>query len=566
MLAPQAGNGFEHARGCRYGATGRGAPARCQDAQVTFREIQLLPHSPARGEPSPLGWLGAGRASWRLALALLLAGATTLAVAQEHAQQPRRQPGTEQRAPEQRPAEAREGLLRLLPADAVTEHTVALPDRTLAYTATAGTLSLFDQTGERSAAIFYTAYVAKDAQPGSRPVTFAFNGGPGAASAFLTLGLVGPRIAELPGNDPTASRLTGNPQTWLAFTDLVMIDPVGTGWSRPAKADGGAAFYGVRSDAQSLAKAIALYLAKNGRGGSPKFLLGESYGGFRAAKVAQTLQREQGIAVSGIVMVSPLIEGALIFAGRGFALGAALHLPSLAASELERKGAFTREAQAEAERFALTEYLTTLAGPRPEGEAARRFYARVAELTGLPQEIVAASRGFIRDSYVKHLRATEGKIVSRYDTTFATPDPFPEQPTARGPDPLLDGLTRAYGSAFAAHARDELGFKTEMTYILLASDISGKWDWDGGRANASASDDLRELLALIPSFRVLIAHGYSDMVTPYAASRYVLDHLPPIGEPRAQLRVYRGGHMFYIDAGSRRSFSADAGAFYQTAQ
>ena len=147
------------------------------------------------------------------------------------------------------------------------------------------------------------------------------------------------------------------------------------------------------------------------------------------------------------------------------------------------------------------------------------------------------------------------------------PDPYPEQESARGPDPLLDGLTRAYAGTFATYARDELGFKTEITYILLASDISGKWDWDGGRGSASASDDLRELLAFVPSFRLLVAHGYSDMVTPYAASRYVLDHLPPIGDPsRTVLRLYRGGHMFYIDAELRKAFSADAKTFYQAAQ
>jgi carboxypeptidase C (cathepsin A) len=318
-----------------------------------------------------------------------------------------------------------------------------------------------------------------------------------------------------------------------------------------------------------MAKIVALYTAKNGRGNSPKYLLGESYGGFRAAKVAQTLQREQGIAVSGILMLSPLVEGGLLFGGTRFALGAALHLPSLAAAELERKGAFSREALAEAERFALTDYLTTLAGPRPTGDAAHDFYARVAKISGLPEEVVTRLRGFISDAYVKHLRSSEGKIVSRYDATFAVADPFPEQESARGPDPLLDGLTRAYGGTFAAYARDELGFKTEMTYILLASDIAGKWDWGerAGRSSASASDDIRELLSLIPSFRLLIAHGYSDMVTPYAVSRYALDHLPPIGDAgRTQLRLYRGGHMFYIDADSRKAFSADAKAFYQTTQ
>jgi carboxypeptidase C (cathepsin A) len=122
---------------------------------------------------------------------------------------------------------------------------------------------------------------------------------------------------------------------------------------------------------------------------------------------------------------------------------------------------------------------------------------------------------------------------------------------------------------FAGYARDELGFKTELTYVLLAGDVNGKWDWGeaGGRGSASISDDLQELLALIPSFRLLVAHGYSDMVTPYAVSRYVLDQLPPIGEPsRTQLQVYRGGHMFYIDAQSRKAFSADAKAFYQATQ
>jgi carboxypeptidase C (cathepsin A) len=505
---------------------------------------------------------------WRLFLALLIAGAASVAAAQER---PRRQPPqqqSEQHAPE-KPAQARESVLRLLPADSASEHTVELADGKLAYTATAGTLSLFNQSGERSAAIFYTAYIANNPAAGdasNRPITFAFNGGPGAASAYLNVGLVGPRIADFSAADPAAARLRDNLQTWLAFTDLVLIDPVGTGWSRPAKPDD-KAFYGVHSDAQALAKTIMLYLTKNGRTNSPKYLLGESYGGFRAAKVAQALRQEQSIAVSGILMVSPLIEGGLIFGSTRYALGAALQLPSLAAAELERKGAFSKDALAAAERFALTEYLTTLAGAPPTGEAARAFYARVADMTGLAPDVVAKARGFIRDAYVKHLRAGEGKIVSRYDASFAVADPFPDRETARGPDPLLDGLTRAYGSVFSTYARDELGFKTEMTYILLAGDISGKWDWDGGRGAASATDDLRELLSLIPSFRLLIAHGYSDMVTPYAASRYVLDHLPQIGDPaRTQLALYRGGHMFYIDAESRKAFSADAKRFYQSTQ
>src|ERR1700677_346928 len=298
-------------------------------------------------------------------------------------------------------------MLALLQTDAVTEHSIDVKSGKLAYTATAGTFPLFDQSGSRSAQIFYTAYVAKTDNPSTRPVTFVFNGGPGAASAFLKRGLGGPRIAEFGANgrDGSHVRLIDNPDTWLAFTDLVLIDPVGTGWSRTAKPDGGHAFWDVQTDAQSMAKVIALYVAKNSRATSPKFILGESYGGFRAAKVARVLQNDQGIVVSGILMLSPLLEGALEFGGDRFALGAALQLPSLAAAELERKGTFSKHALAQAEHFALTDYLSTLAGPPLQGDAAKRFYARVAQMTGLSVDAVTQARGFIRDAYIKNLNA-----------------------------------------------------------------------------------------------------------------------------------------------------------------
>jgi carboxypeptidase C (cathepsin A) len=504
----------------------------------------------------------------QLVALMLVAAATTTVVAQDR---PSREGGghfnrqAEGQQEDQHQDQNGPGVLSLLPADAVSEHSIDLPSGKLAYTATAGTLPLFDQSGERAAAIFYTAYVAKSVNPAARPVTFVFNGGPGAASAFLNLGLVGPRIAEfgMAGQDGSNVHLIDNPDTWLAFTDLVLIDPVGTGWSRPAKPDGGHAFWGVHGDAESMAKVIALYVARNSRASSPKFILGESYGGFRAAKVARVLQSDQGIMASGILMLSPVLEGEFQFGGDRFALGAALQLPSLAAAELERKGAFSPDALAQAEHFALTDYLTTLAGPPLQGDAAKRFYARVAEITGLSADAVAETRGFIRDDYVKNLDSGDHKIVSRYDATFASDDPFPETPAARGPDPILDGLIRGYGSAFVGYARDELGFKTDMTYSLLAADIAGKWDWEQGHGQASVADDLRVLLALTPSFRLMIAHGYSDMVTPYAVSRYVLQHLPAFaGEERTELKLYRGGHMFYLDPDSRKAFTADARTMY----
>lgn len=502
-------------------------------------------------------------------LASLLAGAN-IAAAQDH-------PGDHPGRPNGSPQGAA-GVLSLLPPDSVTEHTIDLRSGKLAYTATAGTFSLFNQSGERSAAIFYTAFVAKSDNAAARPVTFVFNGGPGAASAFLNLGLVGPRIAEfgMDGRDGSNVKLIDNPDTWLAFTDLVLIDPVGTGWSRAAKPDGAKAFWGVDADAQSMAKVIALYTAKNSRAASPKFILGESYGGFRAAKVARILQNDQGVVVSGILMLSPLLEGAFQFGGERFALGAALQLPSLAAAKLERDGKFSTDALAQAEHFAFTDYLSTLAGPPLQGDAAKAFYARVAAMTGVSADAIARTRGYIRDDYIKNLFPGSGKIVSRYDATFASDDPYPETPVPRGPDPILDGVIRGYGGAFVGYARDELGFKTDMTYNLLASEVTAHWDWDGnGRSPPSVADDLRVLLALTPSFRLLVAHGYSDMVTPYSDSRYVLQHLPqasgqegPGGragegiQERAELKLYRGGHMFYLDPASRKAFTGDARAVY----
>src|ERR1700691_2806155 len=424
---------------------------------------------------------------------MLVTATTATALAQEHPGHGGAARSDRQGESQQESQQSGPGVLALLPGDSVTEHSIDVKSGKLAYTATAGTFPLFDQSGSRSAQIFYTAYVAKTDNPSTRPVTFVCNGGPGAASAFLNLGLVGPRIAEfgMDGRDGSAVRLIDNPDTWLAFTDLVLIDPVGTGWSRAAKADNAGAFWDVHADAESMAKVIALYVAKNSRASSPKYIFGESYGGFRAAKVARVLQSDQGIVISAILMLSPMLEGAFQFGGDRFALGAALQLPSLAAAELERKGTFSQDALAQAEHFALTDYLSTLAGPPLQGDAAKNFYARVAQMTGLSNDAVTEGRGFIRDAYIKNLSAGDHKIVSHYDATFAADDPYPESSSPRGPDPILDGLVRAYGSTFVGYVRDELGFKTDMTYNLLASEITGKWDWGEGHGQPSVSDDLR---------------------------------------------------------------------------
>jgi carboxypeptidase C (cathepsin A) len=215
----------------------------------------------------------------------------------------------------------------------------------------------------------------------------------------------------------------------------------------------------------------------------------------------------------------------------------------------------------------MTDYLVALAGAPPQGETARAFYARVAQLTGLPADVIARRRGFIGYEFVKSSRGDKSEVVSPYDATFVAPDPFPESSSSDGGDPVLDGYLQALGGAFVAYARDGLGYKTDMTFQLLNREVSGKWDWDGGRQRASASRDMRELLGLNAALRILIAHGRSDIVTPYGVTRYVLDHMPQIGEPgRTALKLYKGGHMFYLTAPERHAFFTDAQAFYADAK
>lgn len=460
------------------------------------------------------------------------------------------------------------GLLNLLPANAVSEHTLKTPDGSITYVATAGTFDLRGQDGQVAAKVFYTAYRLKDG-PRERPLTFAFNGGPGAASAYLHLGLVGPKILSFSGDNADGSRpvLQDNPQSWLTFTDLVLIDPVGTGWSRATGEEEARRFFSVRQDAESLAKVIALYVQENERLSAPKFLLGESYGGFRAAKVALAMKNSQNMIPSGIIMVSPLMEGRFLFGADNDPLAAALQFPSLAAAELERQDRFDAGRVEEAERFAMTDYLVSLAGQWPERPEAEPLFQQIAAWTGLSEDTVARTRGFVGDVYAKQAGGSTS-IVSPYDAGTAVPDAYPEASYSRNDDPVLEGYTRAYGSAFAAYARDSLGFRTEMTYSLLNEEVNRRWEWNGGRggdsrATASIATDLRDLLSTIPSFRLMVAHGYSDILTPYGMSRYVLDHLPPhLATDRTSLKLYRGGHMFYTREEDRSQMFTDTMAFY----
>lgn len=451
-----------------------------------------------------------------------------------------------------------------LPPDAQTQHVLHLPGRELAYTAVAGSLPIAGEKGEKEGDIAYVAYLADVRNPGERPVTFLFNGGPGAASAYLNLGAIGPEVLAL---DPekqfaaTPPSLSPNPESWLDFTDLVFVDPVGTGYSRAAPGvDAGKVFWGVHQDIRSLAAFIRLYLTRNDRLASPKYLVGESYGGFRAARLAHALLTDPGIAVSGIFLLSPALDFGLIRGGESNILRPALRLPSYAAAA----GA-TPQILAEAERFALGDYLTALA-TGPSGKEADRIYAAVARYTGLAEETVRRFRGRIPpDVFIKEIGQGRGTVGSLYDATVAMTDPDPAGTAHHGPDAVLDGTVAPLATAMVRYLRQTLGYRTDLRYELLNRAVNHHWDWqDGGGDQPSVLEDLRQAVALDPQLRIRIAQGLTDLVTPYLCARFIIAHLPTVqAVSPIELDLYPGGHMMYWRPDMRARLKENAAKLYR---
>jgi carboxypeptidase C (cathepsin A) len=462
-----------------------------------------------------------------------------------------------------------------LPADAVTSHTITLGGHDLAYTATAGTLALANEKGEHAAEIFYVAYTLDGAPRASRPITIAFNGGPGAGSAYLQVGALGPRVLdygtgrELPF---TSGKVVDNPDTWLDLTDLVFVDPVESGYSRSVLSEDETRrdFLGVRQDLDAMGRIIRQLLVKLDRLDSPLYLAGESYGGFRAARLPRLLAADEGLVVRGAVLISPALALGLLGRGELDPMPWVTRLPSYAAVALEAQGKLSPEALAEAEHFALGDYLEGIVTPAADPAAAERFYQTIADMISLPEPLVARWRGRVPlGVFVKEARHGEQALVSRYDGSVAAPDAYPEGNSAgEGADPVLAGLNGPLTSGFVSYARDELGFKTDRLYILLNTELGRHWSWrdgEGGPApgGASVGDDLREGLALEPRLHVLIAHGMTDLQTPYLASRYVISQLPQtLTRDRVTLALYTGGHMMYLRPASRAALHRDARAIY----
>jgi carboxypeptidase C (cathepsin A) len=452
-----------------------------------------------------------------------------------------------------------------LPADAHVSQSATVNGRTLSYTATVGTLPVRDETGKVIAQVMFTAYTV----PGkNRPVTFALNGGPGASSVYLNLGAIGPKKVNfgVEGDNPSdPATLHDNPGTWLGFTDLVFIDPVGTGFSRALVDEKQATkdFYSTNSDIHYLSRIVYDWLVKNGRMESRKYLVGESYGGFRGPRITDYLQTELGVAMNGVVLLSPYLDPGASDDENVSPLPWMLTLPSIAAAHLEREGQLTAQAMQPIIDYTRTTYADALMQGRSNPAATQAMIQKVTALTGLDPVFVQRSGGRLEtQAYLREVYRAEGKVGSRYDSNVTAWDPFPYAPHQRSGDPILNGIIAPTTTAMVNFITQTVGWKYDGRYSALSSDVGRLWH-DDDDANGGSVSQLREAVANDPGLRVLIAHGWDDLSCPFMASVLIVDQMPAMGDPtRVQVKEYPGGHMFYARPSSQADLLRDVKALY----
>jgi carboxypeptidase C (cathepsin A) len=449
-----------------------------------------------------------------------------------------------------------------LPADVTTHQVLALPGRELKFSATAGSIRLRDGKDAPLTDIAFVAYQEDGAETATRSVTFVLNGGPGMASAWLQMGAVGPwRVRLDPATDgPSATPVpVPNADTWLDFTDLVFIDPPGTGYSHILTTDAEARrhLWSVGGDIDALAEFVRRWLDHSGRIVSPKYILGESYGGFRGPRLARRLQSDDGVGISGLILLSPLLD-AHVMSGYADPLGWVDLLPSEVAVVRARHGPVARSDMADVENYAASDYLVDILKGGGDVAAMDRLTARVAGLTGFDPATVRRLGGRL-NRYTFQLELTPGRVSSAYDGTVTRPNPEPRAPASQFPDPVLSGFEAPVTSAMMAVYADKLNWRPDMVYHLSNDEVFAAWDWGRGIGRPEALSALQAVRSLDPHMRVLIAHGLFDLVTPYFGTVRMLRLLPTLdGAEPVDLRVYPGGHMFYFDDSSRAALRNDA--------
>jgi carboxypeptidase C (cathepsin A) len=469
-----------------------------------------------------------------------------------------------------------------LPADKSVPQTITMNGKTLHYTATVGTITLKGKDDKPTGVVMYTAFTLdqpKSDQPkgdqpkgdgGShRPITFALNGGPGASSVYLNLGAIGPKHIAFAndGDSPSdPATLTDNPGTWLDFTDMVFIDPIGTGFSRSLvdEAETKKLFYAPTPDIEYLSLVIYKWLVQNDRLLDKKYLVGESYGGYRGPLMTHYLQSTLGVAMNGLVLVSPYLNPER-GDGNLSPIPWMIDLPSITAAHLESEGKLTDAAMQQVIAYTRGDYAAALLKGRSDPAANDAMIAHVTEMTGLDPKFVkfAGGRLDIR-AYLREVHRTQGLIGSVYDSNVTAPDPFPYAPTQQANDPILESIIAPTTTAMVDFITRTVGWKTDARYEALSGDVNRQWDRNDD-LRRGAVRDLRESVAADPKLRVLIVHGWNDLSCPFMGSVLSVDQMPIMGDAnRVQIHEFAGGHMFYTRAVNQNALHKLAETMVQT--
>ncbi|WP_439101032.1 S10 family peptidase [Congregibacter sp.] len=454
---------------------------------------------------------------------------------------------------------------------------VRIDGKTIEYTATAGTLEMKDDNGKAIAHFGYTAYVRKGGDKKTRPIMFAYNGGPGSASMWLHMGILGPQrtqVEDLEFNTKGPFTRVNNEFSVLDKADLVMIDPVGTGFSRPVGDAKGEDFWGVDNDIESVSNFIARYVSDNGRWQSPKYLLGESYGGVRSGGVAYTLLTRHSMALNGVILVSPYMD---FIAGNAYTendLPFVNYFSTYAATAWFHEAIDDRPDDliafiAEADAFARGDYAALLLkGHSATAEERNAVLAEMERFTGISAEYWDRANLRINEQrFAKELLRDRRKTVGRIDARFMGDGIEHNAETFRY-DPFFPSVGPAFLATFNDYYREALGVKTDRRYVGSAGLYR---DWDqahkrpgGGEAPVpNTAVDLAHAMTQNPHMRVLVQQGLYDLATPYGATKYFLDHinLPPALRDNLSLELYEAGHMMYLHPASMSKFRKDLAGF-----
>ena len=486
---------------------------------------------------------------WRPVLlsSVFLAAALPLA-----AQHPRADaqsgPASAQPATELTPAEIK---AIELPPDKSVEQTITVHGKTLHYTATVGTIRLTDDKGKPTGDVMYTSYVL-DHEKGAadRPVLFAVNGGPGASSVYLNMGAIGPKHLAFADQGDSASdpaTLTDNPGTWLDFTDEVFIDPIGTGFSRALvpEAQAKKLFYSPTPDIQYLSLVIYKWLVKNDRLLDKKYLIGESYGGYRVPRMTHYMQSTLGVAMDGIFLVSPYLNPSF---GNGnlSPIPWMIALPSITAAYLERQHKLTDAAMQPVIAYTECDYAEALIKGPADKTATDAMIAKVTQMTGLDPDFVKYSGGRLStEAYLREVHREQGTIGSVYDSNVTLPDPFPYAPYQQSNDPILESIIAPVTTAMVNFITNTVGWKTDAQYYALSYQVNRDWDRSGSTLRQGAVADLREAMAADPKMDVLVVHGWDDLSCPFMGTLLTQNELPVKIANQLSVHEFPGGHMFY---------------------